>query len=73
MPLAIRNPKVSMGKAAIHFAIIKNENRRKYLEALNQTDKGDINPFLTLVSESLIETEKIILEELSLLKNRNQG
>ncbi len=60
-------------KKGYPVAIIKNENRRKYLEALNQADKGDINPFLTLVSESLIETEKIILEELSLLKNRNQG
>lgn len=60
-------------KKGYPVAIIKNENRRKYLAALNQADKGDINPFLTMVSGSLIETENIILEELRLLKNRNQG
>ncbi len=50
-------------KKGYPVAIIKNENRRKYLTALNQADKGDIFPFLTLVSDSLTETENIILGE----------
>ncbi len=45
-------------------AIIKNENRRKYLTALNQADKGDIYPFLKLVADSLIDTENIIIKAL---------
>lgn len=45
-------------------AIIKNENRRKYLTTLNYADKGDIYPFLKFVADSLIDTEKIIIEEL---------
>ncbi len=45
-------------------AIIKNEKRRKYFEALNQADKGDLYPFLALTADSLIETENIIIEEL---------
>ncbi|HIJ40830.1 MAG TPA: Fic family protein [Deltaproteobacteria bacterium] len=53
-------------KKGYPVAIIKNENRRKYLEALNQADKGDIHPFLTLVAGSLIETENSIVEELHL-------
>ncbi len=50
-------------------AIIKNENRRKYLTALNQADKGDIAPFLKLIADSLIDTETVIIDELQRLKN----
>lgn len=53
-------------KKGYPVAIIKNENRRKYLEALNQADKGDIYPFLAFMADSLIETENVILEELRL-------
>lgn len=49
------------------IAIIRNENRRKYLTTLNQAGKGDIVPFLKLVSDSLTDTEKIIIEELQRL------
>jgi Fic family protein len=52
-------------KKGYPVAIVKNENRRQYLTALNQADKGDIDPFLTLMADALIETEKSILEELS--------
>jgi len=51
-------------KEGYPVAIIKNENRRKYLSTLNQADKGDINSFLTLVANSLIDTENIIFKEL---------
>jgi Fic family protein len=51
-------------KKGYPVAIIKNENRRKYLSTLNQADKGDINPFFTLVANSLIDTENIIFQEL---------
>ena len=46
------------------IAIIKNENRRKYLTTLSHADKGDIYPFLKFAADSLIDTEKIIIEEL---------
>ncbi len=51
-------------KKGYPVAIIKNENRRKYLSALNQADKGDIYPFFALVATSLIDTENIIYQEL---------
>ena len=47
---------------------IKNEDRRKYLSALNQADDGDIRPFLLFVADSLIETEKTIVEQLRSLE-----
>ena len=51
-------------KKGYPIAIIKNENRRKYLSTLNQADKGDINSFFMLVANSLIDTENIIFNEL---------
>jgi len=51
-------------KKGYPVAIIKNENHRKYLAALSQADKGDIYLFLTLVANSLIDTENIIFQEL---------
>jgi len=51
-------------KKGYPVAIIKNENRRKYLESLHQADKGDINPFLKFMATSLIDTENIIFQEL---------
>lgn len=51
-------------KKGYPVAIIRNENRRKYLMALNHADRGDIHPFLKLTAESLIETEKTIIDEL---------
>jgi len=52
-------------KKGYPIAIIRNENRRKYLAALNKADIGDIYPFLTLAANSLIDTENIIFAELS--------
>lgn len=54
-------------KKSYPVAIIRNENRRKYLTALNQADKGDIVPFLAVVSDSMIDTEKTIINELNRL------
>ena len=45
-------------------AIIYNSKRRKYIQALVQADKGNINLFVEFVCASLIETQKIIIEEL---------
>lgn len=50
-------------KKSYPVAIIKNTDRRKYLITLNQADKGDIEPFLKLVSDSLIDTERIIIDD----------
>ena len=53
-------------KKGYPVAIIKNENRRKYLASLNQADNGDMDPFLTLMAGSLIDTMHLIIEELRL-------
>ena len=53
-------------KRGYPVAIVKNENRRKYLAALNQADNGDICPFLTFLAGSLIDTEHLIVEALRL-------
>ncbi len=45
-------------------AIIKNENRRKYLETLMEADKGDLNRFTEFIAESCIETQKSVLDNL---------
>jgi Fic family protein len=54
-------------KKGYPVAIIKSQNRRKYLAVLDQADKGDIEAFLKFMADSLIETENAILEELRLL------
>lgn len=45
-------------------AIIKNENRRKYIETLSAADKGNLNKFVEFIAESCIDTLKSILENL---------
>ncbi len=57
-------------KKGYPVAIVKNENRRKYLAALNHADKGDIYPFLKLIAGALIDTEKMIVEELKRLSGK---
>lgn len=46
-------------------AIIRNAQRRQYLATLSQADNGDLQPFLLLVANALINTQKIILEDLN--------
>lgn len=45
-------------------AIIKKENRRKYIEAMERGDKGNLNPFIEFVSQSLIDTARDMLNVL---------
>ncbi len=45
-------------------AIIKNENRRKYIEALSEADKGNLNKFTEFIAESCIDTQKSVLDNL---------
>ncbi len=42
-------------------AIIKNENRRKYIEALTEADRGNLNKFTVFIAESCIATQNSIL------------
>lgn len=49
-------------------AILKLEDRKNYIEALNNADKGDIASFVALVAKSLLETEKMIFEEIEKFK-----
>jgi Fic family protein len=44
--------------------IIKNENRRKYIEALSEADKGNLNKFAEFVAEACIDTQQSVLEYL---------
>ncbi len=46
-------------------AIVRNETRRRYLDALDQADRGDVAPFLIRMAEALTETQKVIIEELN--------
>lgn len=45
-------------------AVIKNENRRKYIESLMAADRGDLNKFIEFIAETCIETQKSVLENL---------
>jgi Fic family protein len=45
-------------------AIIRKEDRRQYLVSLSEADRGDISPFVGFVANSLIATQKVIVEEL---------
>jgi len=45
-------------------AIIKNEKRRQYIEALAAADNGNLNRFIEFVAESCIETQRMIVEDL---------
>ena len=45
-------------------AVIKTERKRKYLEAIHEADKGDINPFIQFIATELIETQEKVLNDL---------
>ena len=45
-------------------AIIRREAKRKYLEALEAADHGDLSPFILFIAGQLIETEQNVLQDL---------
>jgi len=45
-------------------AIVKQEQRRRYLATLNQAVRGELAPFLTFMAQSLIDTQRIMLEDI---------
>jgi Fic family protein len=47
-------------------AVIYREQKRKYLETLEQADRGDIEPFIQLITSQLIETQQRVLEDLGI-------
>jgi len=51
-------------KKRLPSAVIRNERRRLYLDTLAKADKGDLEPFVRFVGESLISTQKVIVEAL---------
>ena len=53
-------------------AIIRNEQRRAYLETLGLADKGNLGPFTELVVRSLLNTQQIILQDLNENSNENK-
>ena len=52
-------------------AVIKNEERRAYLDALVQADKGNLEPFVTFVGKSLIDTQEVMVKDLK--ENPDRG
>lgn len=51
-------------KAGYPPAIVKNEKRRKYLDALQEADSGNLEPFVEFITSSLAITQEMILEDL---------
>ena len=51
-------------KKGLPSAIIRNEKRRLYLETLARADQGNLEPFARFVGESLVSTQKVIVEAL---------
>jgi Fic family protein len=51
-------------KAGYPPAIVKNEKRRKYLDALPEADSGNLVPFVEFITSSLAITQEMILEDL---------
>jgi Fic family protein len=51
-------------KAGYPPAIVKNEKRRKYLDALQEADNGNLEPFVEFITSSLAITQEMILEDL---------
>jgi len=51
-------------KKAFPPAIIRNTDRRIYIETLNTADQGNLTPFVEFVTESLLETQTIMVDEL---------
>ncbi len=47
-------------------AIIKNEHRRKYIEALSKADSGDIKGFIMFIAESCVDTLRSISQVLNI-------
>ena len=48
-------------KKGLPPAIIRNKQRRRYLETLAKADKGELGSFVHFVGESLLDTQKIIV------------
>ncbi|QTR54550.1 Fic family protein [Thiothrix unzii] len=44
--------------------IVRTTKRRLYLQALAAADRGDIEPFLDFIADSMLDTQRVILEEL---------
>lgn len=46
-------------------AVIRNEQRRQYLDTLRKGDKGKLIPFIELAANSLINTQKVVIKDLN--------
>ncbi len=44
-------------------AVIRNENRPDYIGALNQANEGNLAPFVEFITQSLIETQEVMVED----------
>jgi Fic family protein len=51
-------------KKGLPPGVIRNERRRFYLDTLAEADKGNLEPFVRFVGESLVSTQKVIVENL---------
>lgn len=47
-------------------AIIRTEKKRFYLDALQNADNGDIYPFIKFITQELIDTQEVVINDLEL-------
>ncbi len=47
-------------------AVIKTERKRKYLNTLQEADKGNIYPFIQFMASELIETQESVINDLEM-------
>ncbi|MBW2165179.1 MAG: hypothetical protein JRG74_03480 [Deltaproteobacteria bacterium] len=48
----------------LHCFVGTTKRRRLYLDTLAKADKGDLEAFVRFVGESLVSTQKVIIEAL---------
>ena len=46
-------------------AVIRLETKRKYLEALNQANQGNLEPFISFIADTVIATKQSVLDALT--------
>ena len=61
-----------LSQGGLTCAIIRPEDRRRYLDALGQADEGDLNPLVQLVAERVARTFDVYLSKIAEDQETNQ-
>lgn len=54
-------------------AVIQSTDRQKYLETLKAADSGNLTPFTSFIAQSVLDTQKTILDSLCKKSNNNNS